>query len=86
MPIAWEEVSVAPVLRDGKTVIPDEAIASVKKNTVALKGTAPIDVIPVVDNVAITEIILRATRHSKYDKAPSPPRDFTTYRCCLFQF
>lgn len=38
VPIQWEEVSVAPILRDGKTVIPDEAIASVKKNTVALKG------------------------------------------------
>lgn len=38
VPILWEEVSVDPVLKDGKTVIPDEAIASVKKNTVALKG------------------------------------------------
>ncbi|KAF9519073.1 hypothetical protein BS47DRAFT_1337642 [Hydnum rufescens UP504] len=38
VPIVWEEVSVAPILKDGKTVIPDEAIASVKRNTVALKG------------------------------------------------
>lgn len=38
VPIEWEEVSVAPVLKGGKTVIPDAAINSVKKNTVALKG------------------------------------------------
>jgi len=38
VPIQWEEVSVTPILKDGKTVIPDDAIQSVKKNTVALKG------------------------------------------------
>ncbi|KAL5508418.1 IDH2 [Sanghuangporus vaninii] len=38
VPINWEEVSVAPILKGGKTVIPDAAIHSVKKNTVALKG------------------------------------------------
>ncbi|KAF8339004.1 isocitrate dehydrogenase [Cantharellus anzutake] len=38
VPIVWEEVSVDPILVNGKTVIPEEAIASVKKNTVALKG------------------------------------------------
>ncbi|KAI0677606.1 hypothetical protein C8Q78DRAFT_1074290 [Trametes maxima] len=38
VPIEWEEVSVAPILKDGKTVIPDAAITSVRKNTVALKG------------------------------------------------
>lgn len=38
VPIEWEEVSVTPVLKAGKTVIPDAAINSVKKNTVALKG------------------------------------------------
>jgi hypothetical protein len=37
-PISWEEVDVTPILKDGKTVIPDRAIESVKKNTVALKG------------------------------------------------
>ncbi|KAK2764319.1 Isocitrate dehydrogenase [NAD] subunit alpha, mitochondrial [Arachnomyces sp. PD_36] len=37
-PIKWEPVDVTPTLKDGKTVIPDEAIASVKKNFVALKG------------------------------------------------
>jgi isocitrate dehydrogenase (NAD+) len=38
VPIDWEEVSVTPILKNGKTVIPDEAIESVKRNTVALKG------------------------------------------------
>ncbi|KAL4075814.1 hypothetical protein J3A83DRAFT_4370048 [Scleroderma citrinum] len=38
VPIDWEEVSVTPVLKGGKTVIPDAAINSIKKNTVALKG------------------------------------------------
>ncbi|KAJ7498866.1 hypothetical protein FB451DRAFT_1203260 [Mycena latifolia] len=38
VPIQWEEVSVTPILKGGKTVIPDNAISSVKKNTVALKG------------------------------------------------
>lgn len=38
VPIQWEEVSVTPVLKGGKTVIPDQAIQSVRKNTVALKG------------------------------------------------
>ncbi|OCK81360.1 hypothetical protein K432DRAFT_381366 [Lepidopterella palustris CBS 459.81] len=37
-PIKWEPVDVTPVLKDGKTVIPDEAIESVTKNYVALKG------------------------------------------------
>ncbi|KAI0092844.1 hypothetical protein BDY19DRAFT_926675 [Irpex rosettiformis] len=38
VPIEWEEVSVSPILKGGKTVIPDAAIQSVRKNTVALKG------------------------------------------------
>ncbi|KAK4954021.1 NAD-dependent isocitrate dehydrogenase, partial [Elasticomyces elasticus] len=37
-PIKWEPVDVTPQLKDGKTVIPDEAIQSVKRNYVALKG------------------------------------------------
>ncbi|EIW72954.1 hypothetical protein TREMEDRAFT_26712 [Tremella mesenterica DSM 1558] len=37
-PIAWEEVDVTPILKNGKTVIPDDAIKSIKSNTVALKG------------------------------------------------
>ncbi|GAB7350210.1 hypothetical protein MBLNU459_g0868t1 [Dothideomycetes sp. NU459] len=38
VPIKWESVDVTPQLKDGKTVIPDEAIASVTRNYVALKG------------------------------------------------
>ncbi|CAG8554077.1 10257_t:CDS:10 [Cetraspora pellucida] len=38
VPIEWEAVNVTPVIKKGKTVIPDEALNSVKKNTVALKG------------------------------------------------
>ncbi|ERF70291.1 hypothetical protein EPUS_06332 [Endocarpon pusillum Z07020] len=38
VPIKWEPVDVTPRLKDGKTVIPDEAIQSVRKNYVALKG------------------------------------------------
>lgn len=37
-PVKWEPVDVTPILKDGKTVIPDEAIKSVKRNFVALKG------------------------------------------------
>jgi isocitrate dehydrogenase (NAD+) len=37
-PIKWESVDVTPTLKDGKTVIPDEAIDSVTRNFVALKG------------------------------------------------
>ncbi|OJD15868.1 isocitrate dehydrogenase [NAD] subunit 2, mitochondrial [Emergomyces pasteurianus Ep9510] len=38
VPINWEPVDVTPILKDGKTAIPDKAINSVKKNFVALKG------------------------------------------------
>ena len=38
VPIKWEPVDVTPHLKDGKTVIPDEAIKSVQQNYVALKG------------------------------------------------
>lgn len=37
-PIKWESVDVTPQLKDGKTVIPDRAIDSVKTNYIALKG------------------------------------------------
>lgn len=37
-PIEWESVDVTPIMKDGKTAIPDRAITSVKKNLVALKG------------------------------------------------
>jgi isocitrate dehydrogenase (NAD+) len=38
VPIKWEEVDVTPILKNGKTSIPEDAIKSIKKNTVALKG------------------------------------------------
>ena len=38
VPIKWESVDVTPQLKDGRTVIPDKAIDSVKTNFVALKG------------------------------------------------
>ncbi|KAJ4300283.1 NAD-dependent isocitrate dehydrogenase [Collariella sp. IMI 366227] len=37
-PIAWEPINVDPILKDGKTAIPDAAIESIKKNKIALKG------------------------------------------------
>ncbi|KAG2234794.1 isocitrate dehydrogenase, NAD-dependent [Thamnidium elegans] len=37
-PIEWEEVDVTPTIKDGKVSIPEEAIQSVRKSTVALKG------------------------------------------------
>lgn len=37
-PVAWEPVDVTPILKDGKTAIPDAAIDSIKKNKIALKG------------------------------------------------
>lgn len=38
VPIDWEEVEVTPLIRQGKQIIPDDSVASIKKNTVALKG------------------------------------------------
>lgn len=38
VPIEWEPVDVTPILVDGKTTIPKEAVDSVKRNLVALKG------------------------------------------------
>ncbi|KAI8846755.1 hypothetical protein BC829DRAFT_478414 [Chytridium lagenaria] len=38
VPIVWEEVNVTPILKDGKTAIPDEALHSINRNKVALKG------------------------------------------------
>ncbi|KAK7204125.1 isocitrate dehydrogenase subunit 2 [Myxozyma melibiosi] len=38
VPIIWEPVDVTPILKDGRTAIPDAAIESVKRNFVALKG------------------------------------------------
>ncbi|KAI5295558.1 Isocitrate dehydrogenase [NAD] subunit alpha, mitochondrial, partial [Ascosphaera acerosa] len=38
VPIKWEPVDVTPILKDGKTTIPEDAIHSVRRNYVALKG------------------------------------------------
>jgi hypothetical protein len=38
VPIKWESVDVTPTFKDGKQAIPDDAIESVTKNYVALKG------------------------------------------------
>ncbi|KAK5121686.1 NAD-dependent isocitrate dehydrogenase [Meristemomyces frigidus] len=37
-PVKWEPISVDPVFKDGKQAIPDEAIDSITRNYVALKG------------------------------------------------
>lgn len=37
-PVSWEPVDVTPILKDGKTAIPDAAIESIERNKVALKG------------------------------------------------
>jgi isocitrate dehydrogenase (NAD+) len=37
-PIVWEPINVDPILKDGKTAIPDAAIESIRKNKIALKG------------------------------------------------
>ncbi|KAJ2155130.1 NAD-dependent isocitrate dehydrogenase, partial [Coemansia sp. RSA 353] len=38
VPIEWETADVTPVLRDGKTVIPDSALHSILRTKIALKG------------------------------------------------
>jgi isocitrate dehydrogenase (NAD+) len=38
VPIKWEACDVGPIIKDGQTAIPDEAVASIEKNFVALKG------------------------------------------------
>ncbi|GAA5974816.1 hypothetical protein JCM11641_008374 [Rhodosporidiobolus odoratus] len=38
VPIKWEEVDVTPTLVDGVSTIPADAVASIRKNTIALKG------------------------------------------------
>lgn len=42
----WEPVDVTPELKNGKTVIPDKAIESVRTNLVALKGPLAVGHIP----------------------------------------
>ena len=43
-PIKWDPVDVTPHLKDGRTVIPDKAIDSVKTNFIALKGPLAVSV------------------------------------------
>ncbi|CCF56933.1 hypothetical protein KAFR_0B06370 [Kazachstania africana CBS 2517] len=38
VPITWETCDVSPILVDGLTTIPDEAVKSINKNLVGLKG------------------------------------------------
>merc|ERR1712225_97559 len=38
VPITWEERDVTPTIVDGRNTIPEDAIVSIKKNLVALKG------------------------------------------------
>lgn len=38
VPIVWEHTDVTPIIKEGKTAIPDEALHSVNRNKVALKG------------------------------------------------
>ncbi|TPX58044.1 isocitrate dehydrogenase (NAD+) [Spizellomyces sp. 'palustris'] len=38
VPVVWESVDVYPILKDGRTTIPDDALTSINKNKVALKG------------------------------------------------
>ncbi|KAI9897023.1 hypothetical protein N3K66_008045 [Trichothecium roseum] len=37
-PVAWEPCDVTPILKDGRTAIPDLAIENIQKNKIALKG------------------------------------------------
>ena len=38
VPIKWEPCDVGPIIKDGQTAIPDDAVESIEKNYVALKG------------------------------------------------
>ncbi|KAI8820543.1 uncharacterized protein EV422DRAFT_531258 [Fimicolochytrium jonesii] len=38
VPVVWETVDVYPILKDGKTTIPEDSLISINKNKVALKG------------------------------------------------
>lgn len=46
-PVSWEPVDVTPILKDGKTAIPDAAIESIKRNKIALKGPLAVCLCPV---------------------------------------
>ncbi len=53
-------MDVTPILKDGKTAIPDDAIRSIKKNTVALKGPLAT---PSQFSGPHTDMILSLTQH-----------------------
>jgi isocitrate dehydrogenase (NAD+) len=53
-PVKWEPVDVTPILKDGKTAIPDEAIKSVQKNFVALKGPLAVRSLSITRFIAAT--------------------------------
>lgn len=38
VPVKWEDCDVGPVIKNNNTAIPDDAVANIKKNRVALKG------------------------------------------------
>lgn len=49
-PIAWEPVDVTPILKDGKTAIPDAAIENIQKNKIALKGPLAVRGLSAIDD------------------------------------
>lgn len=53
VPIEWDPIDVTPHLQDGRTVIPDRAIESIKKNYVALKGPLAVGEIRAYNDVDI---------------------------------
>lgn len=71
VPVKWEEVSVTPILKDGKTVIPDEAIQSVRKNTVALKGALP----ELGPNLSSQQLFIRPTGYAHRQGSCLPQPD-----------
>jgi isocitrate/isopropylmalate dehydrogenase len=66
-PIKWEPVDVTPILKNGKTAIPDEAIASIEKTFVALKGPLAVSSL----NPRYWDLIKCLCRH-RLEKAMSP--------------
>jgi hypothetical protein len=74
VPVKWESVDVTPMLKDGKTVIPDEAINSVTKNYVALKG--PLAVRPPLTCLPATALTVLDTHRQRPRLAqPHPAPD-----------
>ena len=48
VPVEWEEVDVKPVIKNGKTTVPDAVLESVQRNKVALKGQRFVEYGPVL--------------------------------------